>query len=136
MAMLGAESSQAERRNVANANLNSKRMPVMLDLFWWVMTSTGCELSPPNITGILFFEFNLHHLDEPDGKHPDLEGDRDTRALCQRLHSIIFRRRSYRQAYDMQTHLSFPNVDHSAHHNARLLLSIAQSNSYWANNGG
>jgi hypothetical protein len=96
-------------------------MPVMLEFFLWVVTSTGCELSPPNITGILFFEFNLHQLDEPDGKHPDLEGDRDTRAFV----SVSFdhlRRRSYRQAYDIQTHLSFPNVDHSAHHKARLLL--------------
>jgi hypothetical protein len=63
---------------------------------------------------------------KPDGKHPYLDWDRDTRALCQRLHSIILRRRSYRQAYDiMQTHLSFTNVDHSAHHNTRLLLQAS-----------
>ncbi len=86
--MLGVESSQAERRNVANANSNSKRMPVMLELFLMGRDLDRVRVKSPNITGILFFEFNLHHLDEPDGKHPYLEGDRDTRALCQRLHSI------------------------------------------------
>jgi hypothetical protein len=72
--MLGAESSQAERRNVANANSNSKRMPVMLEFFWWVVTTTGCELSTPTLRAFSSLSLNLHHLDEPDGKHPDLEG--------------------------------------------------------------
>ena len=39
------------------------------------------RVKSPNITGILFLEFNLHHLDEPDVKHPDLKGDRDTRVF-------------------------------------------------------
>ncbi len=90
MAMLGAESSQAERRNRNEKPKNVGIILVGRDL-------DRVRVKSPNITGIITgFEFNLHHLDEPDGKHPDLEGDRDTRALCQRLHSIILRRRSYR----------------------------------------
>jgi len=59
--MLGAETSQAERRN-----RNEK--PVMLDFFLVGRGLDRVRVKSPNITGLLFSQFNLHHLDEPDGK--------------------------------------------------------------------
>ncbi len=60
--MLEAESSQAERRNVANANSNSKRMPVMLEFDLMGHDLDRVRVKYPNITGILFFEFKFASL--------------------------------------------------------------------------
>jgi hypothetical protein len=39
-------------------------MPVMLDFFLMGRDLDRVRVKSPNITGILFFEFNLRHLDE------------------------------------------------------------------------
>jgi hypothetical protein len=43
-------------------------MPVMLEIILMGRDLDRVRVKSPNITGILFSEFNLHHLDEPDGK--------------------------------------------------------------------
>ncbi len=91
MATLGAESSQAQWRNVA---LQIKLKEKLKNVGIFLTESSKV----PQHYGHSLFEFNLHHEKwlacyimarmNPMLKHPDLEGDRDTRALCQRLHSI------------------------------------------------
>ncbi len=93
-----------------------------------VLNNIGAENSQPK--GDLFIQEAISYCGRelqqcklPDVKHPDLEGDRDTREFI----SVLFDQKSLvyaRQAYDVQMHL-FPTVHHPR--TTRLLLSIDQS---------
>ena len=122
--MLGAESSQAERRNVANANLNSKRMPVMLDLF--LMGHDLDRVRVPQHYGHSLFEFNLHHLDESDGKTSGLRRGIETleHFVSVSIRSFLDEDHIDKPVTSCKRTSLFPNVDHSAH-NTRLLLKAS-----------
>ena len=133
MAMLGAESSQAERRKCSKCKFKLKENARNVGLFLMGRDLDPVELSPQTLRAFSSLSLNLHHLDKPDGKHPYLEGVRDTRALCQRLHSIILTTKII--STSLWHHANAPLVSQCrslcAPQSSPLALSIAQSNSNW-----